>query len=498
MQVMTNKMLDAAIAYTDKGWYVLPVSNKVPVTPHGVKDATRDKKQLEEWFNEWPEAQIAIATGTISGVDVLDVDGPFCPTQSKYHVRTPRGHHLYFKAKNQSNAVGIMPSVDVRGNGGYVVAPPSPGYFLEQEIFPLQEWPDLSPVTTPRTTAFGPGISKGGRDDALYRYCCYLRSQGANETQIREAAIIRNATYLPPLSDLEVERKVQQAMKYPPGTQNTLSQQTQPSIGSFFIEDVETAVEEKTEWLVEPYIPKGKITFLEGDPGIGKSTIATLWGSQQPGTVLWWTREEDTGTLKRRAKANKVPKLLRIKDDLVFPQDVQKLANAIQETKATLIVIDPLVSCFGELNPNVSQDVRKALDPVSALLQDTGTSLLAIRHWNKKTDQRMLYRGDGSTSLTGQVRVVTALVEMEGRRILCQPKNSHIDEPNRPIREFTLDGLTASISPFQANLTLDDIERYITTPISMQPRGGRRPGTGGSIPILQRRIFNELKDQSNE
>jgi hypothetical protein len=87
-------MLDAALAYAQRGWAVLPLHTvrngqcscgnttcsspgKHPHTTHGVKDATTDKATIEQWWSQWPEANIGIATGAISRLVVLDVyNGP--------------------------------------------------------------------------------------------------------------------------------------------------------------------------------------------------------------------------------------------------------------------------------------------------------------------------------------------------------------------------------------------------------------------------------------
>ena len=69
-------MKDTAISYAQKGWAVFPLipNSKKPLTTHGLKDASKDIRQIEEWWTKWPDANIGIATGAISGIDVVDVD----------------------------------------------------------------------------------------------------------------------------------------------------------------------------------------------------------------------------------------------------------------------------------------------------------------------------------------------------------------------------------------------------------------------------------------
>lgn len=133
---------DAAARYARAGWPVFPCrpDAKQPVTRHGVLDAETDPRTIARWWSRHPDANVAIATGS-PGPTVLDVDtkdgkpghaslnkairaglvlGPMAL------VRTPSGgSHLYYEGDEQGN--GSMPrhGLDLRGKGGYVVAPPS-------------------------------------------------------------------------------------------------------------------------------------------------------------------------------------------------------------------------------------------------------------------------------------------------------------------------------------------------------------------------------------
>jgi hypothetical protein len=129
-------MEQIALALAQKGWRVFPcsVAGKVPVTEHGHLDATVDVVAIHQWWSE-KDYNIGIACGAASGIFVVDIDGgeaelgrleaqhgELPPT---VEVITSRGRHLYFKYPNVSvpNSAGkICTGVDVRGEGGYVVA----------------------------------------------------------------------------------------------------------------------------------------------------------------------------------------------------------------------------------------------------------------------------------------------------------------------------------------------------------------------------------------
>jgi hypothetical protein len=103
-------------------------------------DATSDEGRIRQWWTTWPDANIGIATGTGSGVFVIDVDGPTGRStlerwqqERGWHPETltaitGRGSHLYFRQeglKVPNSASKLGKGIDVRGDGGYVVAPPS-------------------------------------------------------------------------------------------------------------------------------------------------------------------------------------------------------------------------------------------------------------------------------------------------------------------------------------------------------------------------------------
>lgn len=134
--------LAAALYYAQEGLPVFPLSpgSKIPHKgTRGCKDATTDETTIRAWWDRWPDSNLGLATGHV--VDVVDFDGPAAHAAwgVKYGntwadltvlgtVATPRpgGLHLYVPANPAvGNGAGLLPGVDYRGRGGYVVAPPS-------------------------------------------------------------------------------------------------------------------------------------------------------------------------------------------------------------------------------------------------------------------------------------------------------------------------------------------------------------------------------------
>lgn len=127
----------SAIWYANRGLLVFPLvpGTKIPGTKHGFKDASMALDTIRSWWSAEPRANIGLSTGHL--FDVIDIDGPD-GLQSIPKIEddglippllgiaaTPRGFHLYVKPSGAGNATAIRPGIDYRGNGGYVVAPPS-------------------------------------------------------------------------------------------------------------------------------------------------------------------------------------------------------------------------------------------------------------------------------------------------------------------------------------------------------------------------------------
>lgn len=140
----SSKNLEAALKYAENGWPVFPCNiQKRPMTQHGFKDATCEAKQIKAWWTRDPEALIGCPTGERTGVWVLDVDLPegpntlaaleaeHGPLPATLEQRTGSGgQHLFFKwidGREVRNDVKkrLGPGLDVRGEGGYVILPPS-------------------------------------------------------------------------------------------------------------------------------------------------------------------------------------------------------------------------------------------------------------------------------------------------------------------------------------------------------------------------------------
>ncbi len=148
---MSVDMLAAAVGCAEGGWPVFPLHTpqpdgtcscrdncgkqcgKHPRTHHGLKDATIDVDQVRAWWTKWPDANIGFRTGVVA--DVLDIDHadvheatvawPLVDMPGGPVVRTGGGWHFYVLPTGKGNRARICGPVDWRGDGGYVILPPS-------------------------------------------------------------------------------------------------------------------------------------------------------------------------------------------------------------------------------------------------------------------------------------------------------------------------------------------------------------------------------------
>ncbi|MDY0307429.1 MAG: bifunctional DNA primase/polymerase [Desulfovibrionaceae bacterium] len=214
---MAANLLQSALGLAAAGWAVFPCKDKRPLTAHGLKDASDDPEQIKAWWAENPGAQIGLPTGKNVNAFVLDVDLPDGPASlaalENEHGPLPRtwtartgsgGEHRYFRLpENQeirNSASKLAPGLDVRGEGGYVIAPPTPGYSWTSQGAPLADAPEwllsliLPPAKPPmpapaQNAATGSGTTKYGAT-ALESECgkVALAPQGSRNHTLNAAA----------------------------------------------------------------------------------------------------------------------------------------------------------------------------------------------------------------------------------------------------------------------------------------------------------------------
>ena len=273
-----TQMAEWALQYADQGFAVFPLHSissgrctckaKNSCTspgkhPHweaktleaGVKDATTEPEQIQRWWKKWPNANIGIATGRISGIVVIDIDGAVGGRNIKLLQRrcgklpptltsqTGNGAHIVFRSGGHEyrNRTGIYPGIDVRGDGGYIVAPPSvhiagkryrwsndgavvdPPIYVRQllagKFLPdlnLSKFKDLPDLPKPHLSPDQvPMIQKGCRNDELFRLAGRWRWEDKTVEEVGQLLEeVNRKKCQPPVGDKELKSILKSSMRY--------------------------------------------------------------------------------------------------------------------------------------------------------------------------------------------------------------------------------------------------------------------------------------------
>ena len=335
---------EAALSYAAFGLRVFPCRPraKEPATEHGFKDASADGAQVREWWSRDP-CNIGLATG--GGIVVIDLDEHpergesgsaalsmlekmYGPVPETVTSRTGNGgEHRFFSCVDQRVHIGqdldtrahkgddrVLPKgIDWRGNGGYVVAPPSvhpitgkpykwvPGHAPgEMPFAELPSWMlDIIVADQCRPTSGGgtmeaestgglpETVDEGGRNRFLFERAAGLRDRGFSFDEIYGAISVMNEQRCsPPLDNGEVQTICRSACRYDPdplggwGMAKSTGKISAPSTLPIKAEDffgcfkpLTEFEEREAEWVIPGWMPRSQITLIAADGGIGKTTL---------------------------------------------------------------------------------------------------------------------------------------------------------------------------------------------------------------------------------
>ena len=210
---------------------------------------------------------------------------------------------------------------------------------------------------------------------------------------------------------------------------------------------MEDVIATETEWLWEPYIPLGKITIVQGDPGEGKTTlmlsIATVLSRgifpgtnevKEPFNVIYLNAEDGyNDTIKPRlvkygANCEYIHTLTEEGDDEPLTLDDDRLGHAILGLNAKLLVIDPLQAYLGaKVDMHRANEIRPVMRKLANIANYTGCAVVLIGHMNKAQGMKSTYRGLGSIDITAAARSVLVVAKDKLNpdvRVMAQIKNS--------------------------------------------------------------------------
>jgi len=253
-------------------------------------------------------------------------------------------------------------------------------------------------------------------------------------------------------------------------------------------------------WLWYPYIPYGKITVIQGDPGDGKTTVvlaiaaAVTMGyplpesktAADPMTVIFQTAEDGlSDTVKPRlvqsgADCGRVIVIDESEKELSL-SDI-RIEQAIVQTGAKLFIIDPLQAYLGaDIDMHRANQIRPILKRIGAIAEQTGCAIVVIGHLNKGTNKSQ-YRGLGSIDIQAAARSVLTVGRVKGKpylRAIAQGKNNLAPEgktigfeldPQAGFRwagvlEMTIDELLSGVMP-ERDTTYDKAVDFLKTELA--------------------------------
>lgn len=445
-------LLEAALEYGKRGFAVLPLAGKVPLKGgRGCLDATTDLARIKEIWGKHPNANIGIATGAVSGIVVLDSDGPEGDAALREFIGddfselpaniTSKGRHLLFQhpGTKVKNRVRLREQLDVRGDGGYIVAPPSrhpdtgvkyrwENYGESPAVLPPELMELIAGSNRPFSGTTEPpsetGIPEGKRNSSLTSFAGALRRYGATEADLSNALESLNRVACdPPLSDSEVHQIARSIAGYPVAREKPNGENSDGS--AVEVRSLRTVLDDPnfstTPEAVAPRIAyRGRVTLIAAREKDGKTTLLAHVAarvscgkvpfedddSTDPGTVLWCVLEghiaDVAGTM---VEFGADPERIFLVEGL--PDGLGSLEYAVELVMPDMVVIDTLSSFAGDQIKDFTSDssgwtkVMNGLGQVAR--QSEGKELaIVVTHHARKSDGR--YRD--STAIGAGVDVI--------------------------------------------------------------------------------------------
>lgn len=469
-------MLEAALRYAAQGQRVFPCRAKKPLIEGGFKSATRAAPTITKWWAKWPDAQVALPCGGVNHLLVIDDDGASDSDLAKlnlgetFTVETSPGHRQFWFCqpdgiKTRSSAGVLAPRIDVRGDGSYVVVPPSLHHHTGRPYRVISDLPWAPiPAGLLKLVASANGaracvttdqIPKGRRHQTMLSIAGALRARGlSRETVLAGLASTNERLCVPPLDASEIEKVADYVAGKPAGF---LGQQQHEISAEVELEPFGMVSPEAVRWLWKHRIPAGKVTLFVGDPGKGKSLVTidvAARGSrgnafpdgaacEQWETLILSAEDAASDTVRPRldaadADVSRIHRIKAVKVNLADGQsgesafslerDLAKLEEALKKRAGIrLIVIDPLSAYLGtRVNSWRDAEVRALLTPLVDFATRSGVAVIAVMHMRKSETDAML-RVSGSIAFVAAARVVWGFGEDPSdaaQRLMVPVKNN--------------------------------------------------------------------------
>jgi KaiC/GvpD/RAD55 family RecA-like ATPase len=429
-----------------------PVKDKKPLVQwSNYQDRLPSSIEIDTWTKQFGKYQKGIATGSISKILVLDDDGGLDRAKYKlpntWTVPTPRGgKHYYFQWKNYlddkiTTKTEILPKVDVRGKGGFVVFYGWEKPYQMQSLAVPPQWlidllpnknVDFSTLSNDKQLHISSSfqetlnnVHNGNRNDSFTRLAGSLRGRGYGASDI--IGILSSKAREVGFELRELEIIANSVCRYEPNIRVDDSQAQ--NIEEFLKE------QEAVEWICEGLIAKKSIGFVVGLPETGKTWMMIdlavkcakgdrLWLNKFPvkkQKVLFIDQERFKGETQRRFKAVLSANMENVdfkmlSDDLFLKSGTSIRLNLqhsfdafrkeLSEIKPDLVIVDSFVT-FHTSEENNRKDIQTVLERVKELRNEFGCTFLFIHHESKMAFDKE--QGDPSIAqMAGSIAIPAA------------------------------------------------------------------------------------------
>ena len=463
-----TRQLESAIALSSAGIRIFPAhgvssagkctcgraacknAGKHPALKSWQTLATTDEETIRRWWEREPHMNPAIPTGR--GVVVVDVDGEdgkrsLRLLEQKHGALPPTwtvntgggGYHYYFASDAElRNSAGKLGShLDIRGEGGYVIAPGA--CHVSGNLY---EWKKgCSPADI--SLADLPGwivrelqmrrkvdsdfiledemICEGSRNRRLFEYGCFLRGKrGKTVPELTEELTRMNQEKCsPPLESTELEQIIRSVDRYPRGGGPESDFESLTPRGLICAADVEYR---ETEFVIKPYVPEGKLTIIQGNPGEGKTAFACALAAKvtsgesflgipcKKGNTLILSVEDDREELKMRIQENggDLTRCFFVGEASILFFNSPEIEEYIKETRAKLVIFDPFQSFLGsKVDMHRANETRPVLAKLADVAARNECAIILICHMAKGlADTPAVLRSLGSIDIPGASRSI--------------------------------------------------------------------------------------------
>ncbi len=409
-------LLKWAKMYHSKGLSIIPVRSDKKPTITSWKEYQERKpteEEIQKWFSDSTVTGIAVITGKISGVVVIDCEKDFDYSLVDFPETVVSrtgggGKHFFFRYPKNikvGNKTRFLPNADVRGDGGYVLVPPSLHYsggsyewekeFDRENLTDLPEWflkESSQPNIKPRVVSVAEGQRNRTATEIIGKLVAHLPESDWDSVAL-PLLEAWNETNIPPMGIDELQRV------YTSITEREQRKHTS-SFKPISFRELQSLSSQKTDWLVEDLFPSGSVNILSGYPASYKTWLllhialcvskgVPVFGKFQvkQGKVLVVDEENIHKLLCERLSKLGVSEDSDMKLSvyaglkLDSKHTIEALRAYIQKEKISLVTIDSLV----RIHDKEENDAKQISDLFASLrkLSDTGVTVI-ITHHNRK------------------------------------------------------------------------------------------------------------------